>query len=230
MVSRWQAVARRLPLRSIDVDYHWFDFGGKRTDRCGEDVDEFSTKAPQLFLEPWRARELNHGQQFIWRFGACTLGANFEWIFLPIDVIVVREWVQYFAFIDEVCPFNRWLVSERVSMGHATSFMRDTRSIEPRYRQRAQSVVVPLCHKWGACDTGLCTDATRFRRRCHWPHRLTQVGFRAVSLIEVMRNFVNEVILSNHRPADDKIDAAVDYFCTNPTNSFICASNFIEEG
>ncbi len=45
---------------------------------------------------------------------------------------------------------------------------------------------------------------------CHWSHRLAQVGFRARRLIEVMRNFPYEMVLSNNRVADDDVNAAVD--------------------
>jgi hypothetical protein len=51
----------------------------------------------------------------------------------------------------------------------------------PPHRQRETSGVIPCA-----------TDATLFRWRwCHWSHRMTQVGFRAHRLIEVMRKIVN---------------------------------------
>ena len=54
MVSRWEAVARHLPLRSIDFDNHWVDLCEQGPDRCREYVDIFPAKAPQLFLELWK--------------------------------------------------------------------------------------------------------------------------------------------------------------------------------
>ena len=36
-----------------------------------------------------------------------------------------------------------------------------------------------------------------------------------------MRNFVNEMILSDHRPADYYVDAAIDYFGIEGENGFV---------
>jgi hypothetical protein len=94
MVSRREAVARHLPLRSIDFDNHWVDLCGQGPDRCREYVNVFSAKAPQLFLKLWRTSECNHGNDFIWRFGVRTIGTHFEWICFPFDVIVVRDGIQ----------------------------------------------------------------------------------------------------------------------------------------
>jgi hypothetical protein len=103
MVSRGEAVARHLPLRSIDFDDHWVDLCRQGPDRCREDVNIFSAKAPQLFLEPWRPGEFNHGNDLIWRLGVRTVGTHFEWICLPIDVIIVRD----IDFINEGRLINR---------------------------------------------------------------------------------------------------------------------------
>ena len=94
MVSRWEAVARHLPLRSIEFDNHWVDLCGQGPDRCGEYVDILSAKAPQLFLELWRTLECNHCNDLIWHFGVRTLGTYFEWIWFLFDVIVVRDGIQ----------------------------------------------------------------------------------------------------------------------------------------
>ena len=94
MVSRWEAIARHLPLRSIDFDNHWVDLCGQGPDRCREYINILSAKAPQLFLKLWRTRECNHGNDFIWCFGVRTLGTHFEWICFPFDVIVVRDGIQ----------------------------------------------------------------------------------------------------------------------------------------
>jgi hypothetical protein len=80
---------RHLPLRSIDFDNHWVDL-----------FDIFSAKARQLFLELRRTLESNHGNDFIWRFGVRALGTNFEWIWFPFDVIVVRDGIQLLASLD----------------------------------------------------------------------------------------------------------------------------------
>jgi hypothetical protein len=40
---------------------------------------------------------------------------------------------------------------------------------------------------------------------------LARVGFRARRLIEVMRNFLYEMIFSNDRSTDNYVDAAVDH-------------------
>jgi hypothetical protein len=94
MVSREEAVARRLSLRSIDFDNHWVDLCGQGPDRCREDVDQFSTTAPQLILEPWRTGDFDHGNDLNWRLRVRSVGMHFEWICIPIDVIVVRDRVQ----------------------------------------------------------------------------------------------------------------------------------------
>ena len=86
--------SRHLPLRSIDFDNHWVDLCGQGPDRCREYVDILSAKAPQLFLEPWRTLECNHGNDFIWRFEVRAIGTHSEWICLPFDVIVVHDGVQ----------------------------------------------------------------------------------------------------------------------------------------
>ena len=94
MVPRWEAIARHLPLRSIDIDDHGYDLCGQGPDRCREDIDQFSTKAPQLFLEPWRTGDFDHGNDLIWHLRVRSVGTHFEWICLPFDVIVVRDRVQ----------------------------------------------------------------------------------------------------------------------------------------
>jgi len=94
MVSRGEADAWRHPLRSIDFDNHWVDQCGQGPDRCREDVDQFSTTAPQLFLEPWRTGDFDHGNDLNWRLRVHSVGTHFERICNPIDVIVVRDRVQ----------------------------------------------------------------------------------------------------------------------------------------
>jgi hypothetical protein len=76
MVSREEAVARRLPLRSIDFDSHWVDLCGQGPDRCREGVDQFSTTAPQLFLEPWRTGDFDHGNDLNWRLRVHSVGST----------------------------------------------------------------------------------------------------------------------------------------------------------
>ena len=87
--------ARHLPLRSIDFDNLWVDLYGQGPDRCGDYVNVFSAKAPQLSLKLWRTRACIHGNDFIWRFGVRTLGTHFEWICLLFDVIVVHPVVDF---------------------------------------------------------------------------------------------------------------------------------------
>jgi len=125
--AEWEAVARRLPLRSIDFDNHWVDLCGQGPDRCREDVDQFSTTA--------------HGHDLNWLH---SVGTHFEWICSPIDVIVVRDRVQKLAFINEGRLINRCEVCKRIGMGSPTSFLRDMRAIRPPHRQREKSVVI-LC-------------------------------------------------------------------------------------
>ncbi len=136
MVSRGEAVARHLPLRSIDLDKNWVDPCEQGPDRCREYVIVFSAKAPQRFLKLWRTRECNHGNDFI-----C----------LPFDVIVVRDGIQLLASLDESRLVNWCEVCKRVDMGSSTTFWRDRRAMRPLHRQRAESVVISWHHKWGAC-------------------------------------------------------------------------------
>jgi hypothetical protein len=51
--------------------------------------------------------------------------------------------------------------------------------------------------------------------------RLVLEGLRAGGLIEVQRNFLNEVILAYHGSTDDDCDAAVDDLCVNVVDSFV---------
>ncbi len=94
MAVCWEAIARHLPLRSIDTDDHGYDLCGQGPDRCREDSDQFSTKAPQLFVEPWQTGDFDHGNDLIWHLRVHPVGTHFEWICLPFDVIVVRDRVQ----------------------------------------------------------------------------------------------------------------------------------------
>ena len=58
---------------------------------------------------------------------------------------------------------------------------------------------------------------------------MAHVGSRAGHLIEVMRQIVNEMILSNHGAADDKINAAIYDFDMNGKDGFRFICNFVNE-
>ncbi len=47
-------------------------------------------------------------------------------------------------------------------------------------------------------------------QNCHWRLRLAQVGIGARSLIEVLRNFLYKMVLSNNRATDYDFNSAVD--------------------
>ena len=80
---------------------------------------------------------------------------------------------------NEIVHIKRCVVLR--DMGKSTLVLRDESVMIPRKRQLAQSVVVPLCHEWGARVTGLCTDATCSRCcDCHWPHCLALMGSERV--------------------------------------------------
>ena len=58
---------------------------------------------------------------------------------------------------------------------------------------------------------------------------MAHVESRAGHLIEVMRQFVNEMILSNHGAADDYINAAIYDFGMNGEDGFGFICNFVNE-
>jgi len=62
---------------------------------------------------------------------------------------------------------------------------------------------------------------------CHWHHRLAQVGFRARRLIEVIRNFLYEMVLSNNKAANNDVNAAVDDVRVQAIECLIRTCNFI---
>ena len=58
---------------------------------------------------------------------------------------------------------------------------------------------------------------------------MAQVGSRAGYLIKVTRNFMDEMVFANHRPADNYIDAAVDDFRVDGEDGFRFIRDFVKE-
>ena len=56
---------------------------------------------------------------------------------------------------------------------------------------------------------------------------MAQVGSRAGHLIEKVRDFVNEMEISYHGPADYNVDAAINYFGIEGEDGFVAICNFI---
>ena len=81
-----------------------------------------------------------------------------------------------------------------------------------------------------AANDGYCADTPReLTQWCRGQGRVAHVGSRAGYLIEVMRRFVNEMILSNHGAADDYINAAIYDFGMNGEDGFGFIFNFVNE-
>ena len=58
---------------------------------------------------------------------------------------------------------------------------------------------------------------------------MAQVGSRARRLIEVMRNFLYEMVLSNNAADDNDVNAAVDYVRVQAIECLIRTCNFVKE-
>ena len=58
---------------------------------------------------------------------------------------------------------------------------------------------------------------------------MTQVGSRGGHLVEIRRDLVKEMVLSDHRPADNYVDVAIDNFDIDGKDGFVATFYFIKK-